>query len=962
MPKLYDQQGKPVQVKDGAEAQAGILSGKYLPKKDIGINVVDEGQVVSVHPKDLTQALASGMRIASDHEAKQAYIENKLGPIGKAVGTLDKLMAWNTGGLRGATLGFSDKIAVEMGDFLGGKEGKKLVQDNLKDIKESHPILSSAGEITGAIASAFIPGGEGAAVGKVAQGAKLATEGAEALKLARGAEALGGAIKGEKALATGVKTAESLFPKALTPTGLVDIAGGKLEAELASKLGYSQEANALSRIGIKGITSAARGAFEGAAMGAGDAISEDALGDHELTAERLLSHMGHGALFGGLVGGPIGGGVEALSTALRKASPTLQKASDELLVRSLDPKGKMNRSIQKTIEDIGQDKFAKYVREFNLPPGKMDSDGVRVALEKVAGDLEGVGQQYYKQVDNVAEWGAKQNRQIVDTMFDELKHGYTDPEGQKILGLLSSPKTNAGAVRTVFNQLTDALGVDMGRKIQLAGKKAARETEEVSSLIGKAQAAIEKSGGQLTADELALLAQRSQKAKPKTRTLGSMFEEYLGKGKYQDAFDLLGKEVEKGNYQLKTAEEAAQRVREIQQRSKVMNSFVPGLPGSAGPAPDVQGLRGLYTKIRNVVDDHIASNLGKEAETGLKEWRQKYRVFKRVEELAEHAQLRGRANNILGLSDTVVGAGALAGSLATGHPLAAVIAPFASKWIRDNGASYGARILDKAANLGAIKKLADKSDAALEKGTKEFFKPKAKPKFHTYGSGKSLDEHFKNEAERVQFVAQNPDISMQQIANNIQPLAGHAPNTALYAQQAAVATALKLQKLLPKPPGQNIIFDQSTTPDPKRISDLDKMRWLKQVEAATQPYQTVAKGLARGTITPEQVDIIKQTNKKAYDDIANKFAIKLAQQVSKGDVMPYNKKVVVGTLFNIPVDHSMDHNFVLAMQSNFISKSETSGAAGRRKAKRGAGLGVSNISGNMELESIRLEGGKRGRR
>ena len=59
---------------------------------------------------------------------------------------------------------------------------------------------------------------------------------------------------------------------------------------------------------------------------------EASLGDHELTAERILASAGHGAILGGLVGGGLGIGAELVSTGTRKlASKVLEQVSPETL-------------------------------------------------------------------------------------------------------------------------------------------------------------------------------------------------------------------------------------------------------------------------------------------------------------------------------------------------------------------------------------------------------------------------------------------------------------------------------------------------------------------------------------------------------------------------------------------------------------------------------------------------------
>src|SRR5580658_8668666 len=96
--------------------------------------------------------------------------------------------------------------------------------------------------------------------------------------------------------------------------GAAAIAGGGAAAE-ALGLGGSAAAEAtgiggkLANLG----TRIATDAVGGAALGGGQAISEAALGDKDLTAEHLVSQMGVGALLGGATGLGLWGAGEALS-------------------------------------------------------------------------------------------------------------------------------------------------------------------------------------------------------------------------------------------------------------------------------------------------------------------------------------------------------------------------------------------------------------------------------------------------------------------------------------------------------------------------------------------------------------------------------------------------------------------------------------------------------------------------
>jgi hypothetical protein len=136
---------------------------------------------------------------------------------------------------RGATAGLSDPILTGVGI---------ATPEHLRRLDENNPVISGGAEAAGFVGSLFTPIGTGKAI-----------------------------------IGTG-KLAEKAVAKTLANAG-VD----------ASK-------SMAKKILAKGAETAAGGATEGALMGIGNVLSEDALGRAELNAENLMAGAGEGALFG----------------------------------------------------------------------------------------------------------------------------------------------------------------------------------------------------------------------------------------------------------------------------------------------------------------------------------------------------------------------------------------------------------------------------------------------------------------------------------------------------------------------------------------------------------------------------------------------------------------------------------------------------------------------------------------
>jgi hypothetical protein len=93
------------------------------------------------------------------------------------------------------------------------------------------------------------------------------------------------------------------------------LSGAKAASEAVKGM---EGASALKKITTGAMAAAPREAAQGALYGAGALINENALGDKDLNAEKIMSTVGYGALFGGALGGLFGGIGGALS---KEASP-----------------------------------------------------------------------------------------------------------------------------------------------------------------------------------------------------------------------------------------------------------------------------------------------------------------------------------------------------------------------------------------------------------------------------------------------------------------------------------------------------------------------------------------------------------------------------------------------------------------------------------------------------------------
>ncbi len=158
-------------------------------------------------------------------------------------------------GASAATFGISDKVLTEF----GGEEARQ----GLRERRQRNQEAALAGEIAGVVLPTLASGGT-----------SLAAKGASA----------------------GVSAAAKAG-------GFIERISAKQLASIANATGRSSIAKSII---AKGIPKTAGSAVEGAFYGAGQLLSEDALGTAEFNAENLVAYAGTAALIGGAAGGVLG--------------------------------------------------------------------------------------------------------------------------------------------------------------------------------------------------------------------------------------------------------------------------------------------------------------------------------------------------------------------------------------------------------------------------------------------------------------------------------------------------------------------------------------------------------------------------------------------------------------------------------------------------------------------------------
>jgi hypothetical protein len=352
------------------------------------------------------------------------------------------LTAAGLGALRGASLGLSDPLITG----IGGERARQALQG----YEETNPTASLAGEVGGVVVPAIFTGGEGA----VGTAAKFAS----------------------------------------APVRALSAVGRGAESAVARVVGREAE-SVLGRVAQRALSSGAGMALEGAAYGVGHEISDAAIHDHELTAEKLWAGAGQGALIGGLTGAAAGTvgqlGREAIAgvgkiTKSPSVSAFLDKMSAERAFGAANPGKRIARQAERAggFENVGRtwrDEAPGLVGKDNF--GQLNREDLAVAAEK---GLEREGSRIVETLD-AADAKAIQAGKIPRAM-DVV--GDIDRVADKLRVSQLGSKPAADRLLSISDDLQRMMGLvdDAGQLLPGAGeaRMSLRQLHEVRKMADKA--------------------------------------------------------------------------------------------------------------------------------------------------------------------------------------------------------------------------------------------------------------------------------------------------------------------------------------------------------------------------------------------------------------------------------------------------------------------------------------------
>lgn len=498
------------------DAGALLKSGSHTAAPGERMNIVDQFGKVSSIDADAFAGYHSGVGSTPAYYEQVAPVvaqqrkEEKYDTLGQ------EIITGLEGAARGLTFGLSDAALTGLG--ISDAEA-------MQARREVNPYISVGSEVAGAIAPAFVTGGSSAAATGAATAGKVATGAARTAELIRAGEAAstvaraGGVAAEVSSLTKAASAARSILSH--TPAAYAAKAGQAVTA-------LGNEAGLAARV----VTGAAGGAAEAALFGAGQGVSQLALSDEPLSAERIVSVIGSEALAGAKWGGAIGAAVPALgalSSAAGKGYTAAKEMVPDVISKFLP---KSTKELETKLQGIKQTLTA------DLNSAESGLSQSRRLVDDSITDLAGLAAKFNEIPEmskNYTTLIKQLKRKAAD--FDKAESAYkltfnmVDKSGARV----------AGVNDAVVQKLLNAGGDEAAEYLKVLSKYHATG-QELTHAAQKASPYIQKEGAEILSD-LALnsiaVESRVGGIKGKIGELKGLAKENTGAVSWNDASNLL---------------------------------------------------------------------------------------------------------------------------------------------------------------------------------------------------------------------------------------------------------------------------------------------------------------------------------------------------------------------------------------------------------------------------------------
>lgn len=956
--KIYNHSTKQWELVNDAEVDEKIRAGTHTFQAGITIPVVaEDGEVIDIPSEKLHEAFNDGFRwvtpadVQADLERKQAASKERIS--GDQFGS-----AFAGGVLNTVTMGGAD-AALRLGEEAG------VLPEGITEVRKDTKEMNPGGTVLGSVTGAFVP-----------------------LPLPKG---LGGSTSIAK---TGEKLGASAAARVIKPA-----------AEGATK---AQQA-------LRGISSKALGsAVEGAFYGAGEGISEAALGNPEDIVDNLSAGISFGALTGGAMGAAFGtAGVAKpfLQSAAAKSADATAAFVDKVARKSVATLGRAalsvteNKQLAKEFGELVHDKaFQQAYQSGGLESARHYDKLVKAGKHEIAREGKQIAKAMEKELKN-AEVDVAQS--VTDQMrahggdLERARQSFYDdilkPAGSAfddVAATADGPALSADKWVDDFSGLVDRMrdsGYPVLRqkadeleqfimsrsKLDDQGVIAMSQGDEMhtlkyikQTLFDRDAIAAAKLNGQ--AWKLAQEVQDTAKNYLYNYPDASLAQSFQAYDKVYHAYKVFDDVAKTHKGMTFVQPEAVKEIAPILGNLESLSPEISRLRASVNDtAKYAEEMRNLVMKAREshgalVLNDPVSvqafkdvmgdlvskpikgERLSEIAKTlsdiaNLTPMEQAVRLQKALgrdaSEIEKFLPFQKQAAALERLQGVSAGDTSTTGMLmksavgyALGGPAGSLIAN------ASNIASHPARFIttvlpaiEKASNAGA-KRLSQAFNGVTNALTSGKVQRAATVGRIKHESITEKRERFKKvmAAVSTNMTPQGAIASITEMAGGTQGLNSLKTSLSNRLQTAS----LYLDQKAPKDPmaGKSVLVQDSGW----MPSDAELSTFMRRVAVVNDPTIAIDK-LAEGTVTLEEIDALKMVHPEIYAKLQRNVIDAI---IDNGKAIPYQTRLLLGTVFGLPTDYSMTPEFIGKMQSTFATKDQggrpegsTEGSSGTPRKK-----------------------------
>jgi hypothetical protein len=642
-----------------------------------------------------------------------------------------------------------------------------------------------------------------------------------------------------------------------------------------------------------------KGAAVGSLFGAGQTVSDASLGDTEMTADKVLAHVGLGALLGaagGGLGSAIEEGVSGVVSKLSKSTNNAQGVLDELADNTAITSTKAN---QQLIQKLGEERVsaaAKTMRNEGLL-GSTPQD----ILGKAEKRISEVGAEKGNILELAEAGGAKPDKLAVLKRLDEMESGLNSLQRKSI-------------------------GKDLG---ELRDALSGPEGDSFKSLDDLRQSVAKRgkfSSGPAGVDDEALALKR--------QLAGTLRDEID-----RQLVPQLGSDIGKHWGDTKALYGSLKDVATLAKKG-----------ASYSKPSGVFGL-GLYDLLTGIAGGAVHP-LGFAAALGSKFMREYGPgvIAKTADKVAKSASLATVARsfaNTLPVNAPKLGSygpallNALAQSpehaLAT-HMVLAQVDPTYSSTAQLAGLTPESPVehtaaLTRAHSLVEMKAAAQETDKAIDRhlaavfrgsGSHEPSNALAHQDFGMMRMRRGAEASHEKRADEIRQLAADPNALVERISQNLQHVGPVAPAVSAQLTNRAANAVQYLAQACAVPPKPGPLAHDWVTPE------ADRHDFAQKLEVVEDPL-SVLRHASSGALTEGQVEALRAVYPRLAQEIADRALMKLTESPAR---VPYSARLMVNMLTGVDPDGTFSGEAIAANQTAIASgmRREAQGSQGVPKA------------------------------